>query len=58
MKIMNKHFKKAIKKEKSIKTKAIMTILYFSNRNYYNGFFEAMEQTFGDNFTITLEKKR
>lgn len=55
---MNKHFKKAIKKEKSIKTKAIMTILYFSNRNYYNGFFEAMEQTFGDNFTITLEKKR
>lgn len=58
MEIMNKHFKKAIKKEKTIKTKAIMTILYFSKKNYYDGFVEAMEQAFGDNFTITLEKKR
>lgn len=58
MKIMNKHFKKAIKEEKSIKTKVIMTILYFSNRKYCDGFVEAMEQTFGDNFTITVEKKR
>lgn len=58
MKIMNKHFKKAIKEEKSIKAKVIMTILYFSNRNYYDGFVEAIEKTLGDNFTITLEKKR
>lgn len=58
MEIMNKHFKKAIKKEKTIKTKAIMTILYFSKKNYYDDFVEAMEQAFGDNFTITLEKKR